>query len=101
MLKALGYLFKIALFSIFILILGNAVHWEGRTISDQVKLRMSHAERSQVYGSVRNWAEKLTLDAKKGAARKADQVIDEEIPHSERQKLRALIRELNNSHKAD
>ncbi|MEO5969097.1 MAG: hypothetical protein ABIQ95_04155 [Bdellovibrionia bacterium] len=98
MLKGIGYLIRLALFSVFILVLGNSVHWEGKTISDQVKLRMSHAERSEVYGSVRSWAEKLTLDATRNAIKRVDRVTVEEIRPSERQKLKALIRELNNSH---
>ncbi len=101
MLKGIGYLIKLALFSVLVLILGNAVHWEGKTISDQIKIRMSHAERSDIYGSVRTWAEKLTLDAKKGALKKADQLRGEDILPSERQKLKALIRELNNSRRTD
>ena len=98
MLKLIGYVIKLVLFSAFILILGNAVHWEGKTISDQVKLRMSHAERSDLYGSVRGWAEKITLDAKQGATQRAKRVFVEEIAPSERQKLNALIRELNKTH---
>ena len=97
MLKLIGYLIKVAVFSVFILVLGNMVHWEGKTISDQVKLRMFHAERSDVYETVRSWAGKLTLDAKKGAPKRENRLNEDEIPHSERQKLNALIRELNNS----
>jgi hypothetical protein len=101
MLNLIANLIKFALFSTFILVLGNSIHWRGKTISDQVKLSMAHAERSEVYGAVRNWTERLTHDAKKSAARKANQVIVDEILPSERQKLNALIRELNNSHKTD
>jgi len=101
MLRLIGTLIKLALFSTFILILGNSLHWEGKTISDQVKLRMSHAERSDIYGSARSWAAKLTLDARQGATKKANRILVEEIAPSERQKLNALIRELNNSHKTD
>jgi hypothetical protein len=68
---------------------------------------MSHAERSDFLGVVRNWAEKITHDARKGIQRKLDQAPssvstedhEEEIPSSERQKLKALIRELDGSHK--
>jgi hypothetical protein len=105
MLKALGFCVKVTLFSLLVLILGNWLRWDGKTISDQVRLRMSHAERSNVLGAVRGWAEKITHDARKGIQKKLDQTTtsteeeEEEIPSSERQKLKALIRELNSSHK--
>lgn len=106
MLRIFGFCLKITFFSILILILGNTIHWEGRTISDQVKLRMSHADRSPIVNSVRNWAEKVTHDARKGILRRPYRTevhsltsIHEEIPSSERQKLKALIEELNSSRK--
>jgi len=106
MLKLLGYCIKIALFTVIVLILGNWVRWDGKTISDQIKVRMSHAEKSGVFDEARTWTEKLTLDAKKGIQKKLNQVsnqvsIEEDIPASEKQKLKALIRELNSSHKKD
>jgi len=102
MLKAFGYCFRVIIFSILVLILGNWLHWDGRTISDQVRLRMSHAEETGWVGTVRNWAEKITHDARKGLQKKNTHVsAQEEIPSSEREKLKALIRELNGSQKKD
>lgn len=91
MLKAIGWMLKLAVFSLVVLILGNYVRWpsSGRTISDEVRTHLSHAERSAVAGQVREWAGKVTEDARKG--------IQEEISPSERQKLNTLIRELNGS----
>jgi hypothetical protein len=89
MLKLLGSGIKLVIFSLLVLILGNWLHWDGRTISDQVKMGMSHAEESSVVHSLRSWAQKITLNAREG----------EEITTSERQKLKALIKELNSSHK--
>ncbi len=126
MLKAIGWVLKAAIFSVVVLILGNWLHVGGKTISDQVKTQMSHAEHSglgDAASSISNmgkgWAEKITGDAKKGAVRaprtsqnssqstgtpvaqKENEIPSaaaEEIPSSERQKLRALIRDLNTAH---
>jgi hypothetical protein len=63
---------------------------------------MSHAERSDLFGIVRNWSEKVTHDARQGYQNKVNHALSqEEIPSSERQKLKALIRELNGSSKND
>jgi hypothetical protein len=105
MLKLIGFCLKLAAFSVIILILGNWIRWDGRTISDQVKLRMSHAERTNWAGTVRNWAERVTHDAREGMQKKKENTNSsepqEELTSSERQKLKALIRELNSSHKRD
>ena len=91
MLRAIGWLLKIAVFSVVILILGNYLRWpsSGRTISDEVRTHLAHAEQSAVAGHVREWAGQVTEDARKE--------IQEKIPPSERQKLNTLIRELNGS----
>lgn len=102
MLRMLGFCLKFAIFSLAVLILGNWLRWDGKTLSDQIKWRMSHAEESAIFGSVKNWTKQLTTDAKKGLQKKIDHIsIEEEIPSSEKQKLKALIRELNSSHKQD
>ena len=101
MLKLIGVFMKVAIFSIFILILGNTVQWDGMTISDQVRLKMSHAEEYGLVGTMRDWAEQVTHDARRGFQKKLSQPssVKEEIHSSERQKLKALIRELNSSRK--
>ncbi len=108
MLKFFGFCLKVAIFSILVLILGNTLYWDGKTISDQVKLKMAHAERSNVIDTVRDWAKKVTLDAKLGLQRKPDHSVapthsstHEQISSSERQKLKALIQELNHSQRED
>lgn len=102
MLRLIGFFLKVSLFSIIVLILGNLVRWEGRTISDQVKTQMAHAERSSLLGEIRHWAEQLTREARKGGFKKLHSASsDEEFPSSERQKLKTLIQELNNSRKID
>lgn len=104
MLKTIGSCIKFLLFSLVILILGNWIKWEGKTISDQVKIKMAHTEPAHIMNQVRGWAEKITYDARKGIQKKlvsADESDDSEIPSSERQKLKALIQELNSTHKKD
>jgi hypothetical protein len=101
MLKALGFCIKVILFSILVLVLGNWVQWNGRTLSDQVRLSMAHTEDTNFIETVHGWAERITHDARKGHLKKPDYAspVSEEISSSERQKLKALIRELNSSHK--
>lgn len=124
MINAMGWLIKVTLFSIVILVLGNWIHWNGKTVSDQVKTQISHAERSDIATSLRRWTGNVTQDvrtqSRKTAHRKepspeaslegsgdatgrpSDEVKPmEKIPSSERQKLRALIQELNTSTSAD
>jgi hypothetical protein len=105
MLRLIGTVIKTAIFAIIVLVLGNWLRWDGKTISDQVKIGMAHAEKQNILQSVRVWAEQITHDAKQGLRRKPSQPLTsqstEEISSSERQKLKALIRELNSSHKKD
>jgi len=125
MLKAIGWMIKTSIFAVIILVIGNYFRVGNKTISDQVKTRLSHAEQSNVLGEVKDWAHRVTTDQPVGSAKKIKAqrtghvsenskvriapVIDkdqppavktaaeEEIPSSERQKLRALMRELNSS----
>lgn len=120
MLKVLGLLFKFSLFSILVLVLGNVLSWNGRTISDQVRTSLSQVERaadkaggSEVVEEVKDWTGKLVRDARDGAGKrfsgnkesaaattnKAD--AKEEIPSTEREKLRSLIQQLNRSYGSD
>jgi hypothetical protein len=103
MLKLLSLAAKISLFALAVLILGNRLHWGGRTVSDQVRVGMAHAERSHWVGTLRGWAEKMIQDVRKGYSQKPRSgalnekvaLSEEEIAPYERQRLRALIKELN------
>ncbi len=105
MLKFIGTCIKVVTFSLLVLILGNWIHWDGKTISDQIKLTMNHPETSHILGNVKSWATKLTQDARKGIGKKLqspskridDSTTKEEFSASEKQKLKALMRELNSS----
>lgn len=101
MLKLVGFCLRVLIFSIAILVLGNWLRWDGKTLSDQIKHQMSHAESSRFAGAVRDWAEKVTHDTRSSLPKSLDHSDPEEedISPSERQKLKALIRELNSSHK--
>jgi hypothetical protein len=123
MIHAMGWLIKITLFSILILVLGNWIHWNGRTVSDQVKTQISHAERSGLASSIRRWTNNVAQDVRSEGHEEARKTIRhksenrpkemepaeasddvkpmEKIPSSERQKLRALIQELNTTTSAD
>ncbi len=132
MFKLIGALIKTALFALIILLLGNLVRWDGRTISDHVRAQTAKLERSNSFKGARGWAEKISEDAKEGLKKVPNPLADklqpaspstasdmerqetkhadrreklknppqERIPASERQKLRALIEELNTSSSA-
>lgn len=108
MLRSIGWLIKVSAFSILILVLGQLIHWGNRTLSDEVKYQMAHAEQTQSYRTLKNWASTLMQDAKEGARKRWDSFFlsskrasaqsfseEDEIPSSEKQKLKALIQELN------
>jgi hypothetical protein len=123
MLKLLGFIVKVALFSLVVLIIGNWARWDGKTISDQVKTQLSAAQRLEIAEQIKEITKKVTGDAKKGlqkiktnggrsslpsSAKEEKTALarstgipspdtEEPISASERQKLRALIRELNHS----
>ena len=46
MFKALGFLIKLTLLSVTILVIGNRVSWDGKTLSDHVRAQVTRAERS-------------------------------------------------------
>lgn len=90
MLRLIGWIVKSALFAVIVLVIANVVKVGDRTVSDQVKTEIAHAENSEFAGKVRHLAERVTHDARTGQRKKI-----EAIPASERQKLRALMKELN------
>jgi hypothetical protein len=104
----LKLVFKLALFSLIVLTLGNIFGWSGKTVSDRIRTQLGAAERKidRAAGEARNWvAEKgreMLPEAKRLEREPATDGEDpDEIPPSERQKLRNLIRELNGSRKKD
>lgn len=84
MLRGILFLIKLSVIAIVILILGNTLEFQGKTISDQVKVQMSHAQRSKFADQVKKWTGQLTRD-----------LGSESIQPTEQEKLKALIRKLN------
>ena len=104
MFRAIGFIVRITLFSLFVLLLGNVVRWHGQTVSDQLRTHLAGVQRSNAADSVRSWVGDLSSDVNRGAHHKpmiapgagsAPGPNDRgQIKGSERQKLRALIRDL-------
>ena len=99
MLKIIMFLFKVGILAAIVLVLGNVIEWRGKTVSDQIKTQWAQAQRTEIANQIRDWASKITQDSAQGVRKKQDAQESPEISSSERQKLRALIRELNNSRK--
>ena len=111
MLSWVGALCKLALLGLIAIMAANWFEWQGRTISDHIKLGMAYAERSagprnsalNYAERARRWVRDLAGDARKGAPRELEHKIApiagdedgarERIPAEERQKLRALLRD--------
>lgn len=97
MLKFFWSIIKLSLFSLLVLVIGSLVSWNGKTISDHVKIQSSFLKRMQ------DRAVSVVSDARKGAERKVASVKEkagntaDNIYNSERLKLKALIQELNSS----
>lgn len=141
MLKLIGFFLKLCAFSVIVLVLGQLVRWDGKSVSDQVKVRISHAEGytaehgESIFERARQWARELLGDALEGSLKKKatsrgpasappkgflerltisagssesvpsaataandSQASTDAIQASERQKLKALIKELNKTH---
>ncbi len=109
MLSLLKFTIKWAVLSLLILTLGNWVHWNGRTLSEIVKTTMAPFENKHLLETAQKWGEGLTRDAKQGLQNKLSSSssqmtstpMEQEVPRSERQKLRTLIRELSSSDTTD
>lgn len=96
MLKLVSTVLKITLFAAAVLVAGQIIHWDGRTLSDQVRIGMAHAERGEAFHRAQRWAKELQKDASKGIGKKLEEKpVQESIGSSERQRLKELINELN------
>jgi len=75
MFKLMGFLMKTALFALLILIMGQIIRWNGRTVSDQVKSHLAQAKRSTaVQDAVRGAVKGATRTARSVAGDLADDV---------------------------
>lgn len=115
MIQFLASLFKVALFTLFVLVLGQVVRWDGRTLSDQVKTTLASAERSKPLDQVRRKSSELVEESRRlvedageslhEQALKHNPLKREEaslggsgspsskIPHEEREELDSLLEE--------
>ncbi len=105
MLRLIGWAIKTSFFVLLILVLGNVIHWRGRTVSDQVKHQIANVEAlgggmpkamTKNAKSLATEAQATRLWTRPQPAHASRSEEPEKIDPSERQKLRALIRELNN-----
>lgn len=110
MLKLIGWLIKTTIFAALVLVLGNLIHWQGRTISDQVKAQLAHVEK-QTRAVKAIAADYVAEEAPRKIAAATGQHVtpqsapalgrparpgrEEQIDPSEKLKLRALIRDLS------
>lgn len=93
MFNLLGWILKTAAFAVVVLVLGSLIHWDGRTVSDQIKMHLAHAERASSVGRLRQWGDSLVQDARIGAHKLTPDDKAEAISDAEKKKLRNLLRE--------
>ncbi len=108
MLSPFFFVGKLLLFSLAVLVLGNLIQWDGKSVSDRVRSHLSSVQKSGPVESAKDWAESLIDDVRIGnsqkesdqrnpARKRSGSDKEPEFTSTERQKLRALIRELNKS----
>lgn len=90
MLKAIGWVLKTTVFAVVILILGNWIRWDGKTVSDQVKSKMAFATRSSP--SVEKTMKQMK--SLKDRISTGNPAESEQISQAEREKLRSLMKNL-------
>lgn len=97
MLSLISKIFKVTLFALVVIVLANVFYWDGKSISDQVKHSLAQAKRVNLGGTLKDWSEGAKKTFKRGSLNIPSSVGTGEIQTSEREKLRALIRDLNTS----
>ncbi len=117
MLSLLKFSIKWSILSLFILTLGNWIHWGNASISEIVKTTMAPLENSHTFEAAQKWAASLTRDARRGLQNKVRlslestgpstastngaqptlNSVDEKAPPSERQKLQGLSNEISSA----
>ena len=99
MLRFLFTCVKTIIFSIIILILGNWIKWDGKTLSEQVNNCMTHQKYMPLFQQMKQKSSLFLNDlhqttSRVHEARAPASSSYEEISPSEKQKLRTLIKEL-------
>lgn len=67
MFKILGWVIKASLFAAAVLVLGNVLHIGGRTVSDQVRTSLSHAEQFDALDGVKTWTSDMADKTRRAA----------------------------------
>lgn len=112
MFRLIGWIFKTVLFAAFILVVGQIIQWNGKSVSDQIKTGLSHAERvtpknlsidtDELGQKVKNAFDfsntfsksksQLNAKTKKESASNSRQTpLEEKIPTTDKKELRALL----------
>lgn len=67
MIKFFGFLFKTTLFILFILILGNWVKWDGKTLNGHIQSHIAKVEKSPNFRKAAGWSEDTLKEVSKSA----------------------------------
>lgn len=114
MFKLIGFFVKATVFSVAVLVMGSLIEWKGGTLSDRVRdgievvrdssvIQRSGRWMQEAFSSGRDAARKLLGESpnkwRNSPTKEASDAVSnrEELLTSERQKLKALIHELNSS----
>lgn len=62
MLKMITFAAKVSFYSILILIIGNLISIDGKSLSDQVKIGMAQAERNVLIKIAADWVEDVKVE---------------------------------------
>ena len=101
MFKTIGAMIKFGLFALVIVIISHMIHWDGETLSDQVKSSMAKAERTSLYQDVTHKSSEIVESIKdqvlptktrKNISKKSKKL--DEFTDREKLKLREIIRDL-------
>src|SRR4051812_11920086 len=90
---------KFTIFCILVLLVGNWLKLNGKTVSDQIRSGMAHAENTEAVRVLKDWSKKIPLVAQppKEDEEAKNSPPGEDVKVSEREKLRDLIKELSST----
>lgn len=102
MFRLIGWILKATLFAVVVLVGSHFIHWEGRTINDQVSSSLSSAERSPAVRSVKKKSSGFFESAREAAERalqsdsfkqsgNPEKTKKDEIPLRDKRQLQSLI----------
>ncbi len=97
MLRFMWAIAKLALFACVVIILANSIEWNGRTVSDQVKVSVAQAKRSGWYGEATSFATRFIdgRPSERNETKRSRNSKDGEFAPTERARLKELLKELD------